>query len=277
MIIREERIGNQRLILGDCLQVMPTLGRFDAVVTSPPYDGLRDYGQGFDGVDCIAVIRQIAQLLIDGGVCVWNVADQMINGSETGSSFRQALAGIEAGLNLHDTMIYEKAQAFGGSKNAYLHAFEYVFILSKGTPKTFNPLKDKKNARPGFESLMKGGRRKDGTLPDRHIKETPEFGKRTNVWRYGVGGEPNEHPAVMPYRLCADQLVSWTDTGDAALDPFMGSGTTLVACQRMGRHGTGIELDPDYFEIACKRVDEAARQPDLFNDAPKKPKQESFI
>ena len=268
MIRRKEVIGNQTLILGDCLEVMPTLGRFDAVVTSPPYDGLRDYGQGFDGVDCIAVIRQIAQLLIDGGVCVWNVADQMINGSETGSSFRQALAGIEAGLNLHDTMIYEKAQAFGGSKNAYLHAFEYVFILSKGTPKTFNPLKDRKNARPGFESLMKGGRRKDGTLPDRHIKETPEFGKRTNVWRYGVGGEPNEHPAVMPYQLCADQLVSWTDTGDAALDPFMGSGTTLVACQRMGRAGTGIEIDKDYWEIACRRVEEACRQPDFFVQPP---------
>ena len=277
MIIREERIGDQRLILGDCLEVMPLLGQVDAVVTSPPYDGLRDYGQGFDGVDCIAVIWQIARLLNDGGVCVWNVADQMINGSETGSSFRQALAGIEAGLNLHDTMIYEKAQAFGGSKNAYLHAFEYVFILSKGTPKTFNPLKDKKNARPGFESLMKGGRRKDGTLPGRHIKETPEFGKRTNVWRYGVGGGANEHPAVMPYQLCADQLVSWSGTGDVALDPFMGSGTTLVACAKLGRKGIGIELDPDYFEIACKRVRDAYAQPDLFIAPPEKPTQEVLL
>ena len=274
--MREERIGNQRLILGDCLEVMPTLGRFDAVVTSPPYDGLREYGSDFNGVDCIAVIKQIAQSLKDGGVCAWNVADQMVNGSETGSSFRQALAAIEAGLNLHDTMIYEKAQAFGGSNRAYLHAFEFVFILSKGTPKTFNPLRDKKNARPGFESLPKGGRRKDGTLQDRHIKETPEYGKRTNVWRYGVGGGENQHPAVMPYQLCADHLVSWSNPIDEILEPFMGSGTTLVACQRLGRHGTGIEIDPDYFEIACRRVDEAARQPDLFIAPTPKPIQEGF-
>lgn len=275
--MKEERIGSHRLILGDCLEVMPTLGNVDAVVTSPPYDGLRDYGASFGGVDCVSVIKQIASMLSDGGVCVWNVADQMVNGSETGSSFRQALAGIEAGLNLHDTMIYEKAQAFGGSNRAYLHAFEYVFILSQGSPRAFNPLKDKKNARPGFESLMKGGRRKDGTLPDRHIKETPELGKRTNVWRYGVGGEKNEHPAVMPYQLCADHLASWSNPGDTTLDPFMGSGTTGVACQKLGRAFIGIELDPEYFAIACKRVDEAMRQPDLFVEPIAKPVQEQLL
>ena len=260
------------------MQVMPLLGRFDAVVTSPPYDGLRDYGEGFTSLDCIAVIRQIERTLADGGVCAWNVADQMVNGSETGSSFRQALAGIEAGLNLHDTMIYEKAQAFGGSNRAYLHAFEFVFILSKGTPGAFNPLRDRKNARPGFESVTKGGRHKDGSLPSRHVKETVEYGKRTNVWRYGVGGGSNDHPAVMPYQLCADLLASWSNEGALCLDPFMGSGTTLVACQRLGRSGTGIELDPDYFDIACRRVDEATRQPDLFVAPPAQaPKQEPMI
>ena len=66
--------------------------------------------------------------------------------------------------------------------------------------------------------------------------------------------------------------------GDTILDPFMGSGTTLVACQRMGRHGTGIELDPDYFAIACKRVDEAARQPDLLiPETQQKPTQEAML
>lgn len=278
MIIREERIGNQRLILGDCLSVMPLLGRFDAVVTSPPYDGLRDYGAGFNGVDCIAVIRQIARSLVEGGTCAWNVADQTVDGSETGSSFRQAIAAIEAGLKLHDTMIYERAQAFGGSNRAYLHAFEFVFIFSSGTPKTFNALRDRKNARPGLEGHTLGGRRKDGTIPDRRVKDTQEFGKRTNVWRYGVGGEKNEHPAVMPYQLCSDHVASWSNPCDFLLDPFMGSGTTLVACQRMGRHGTGIELDPDYFAIACKRVDEAARQPDLLIPATQpKPTQEQLI
>jgi site-specific DNA-methyltransferase (adenine-specific) len=276
--MKEERIGPHRLILGDCLEVMPTLGKVDAVVTSPPYDGLRDYGPGFEGVDCIAVIRQIARNLMDGGTCAWNVADQTVDGSETGSSFRQALAAIEAGLKLHDTMIYERAQAFGGSSRAYLHAFEFVFIFSNGTPKTFNALRDRKNARPGLECHTLGGRRKDGTIPDRRVKDTQEYGKRTNVWRYGVGGEKNEHPAVMPYQLCADHLASWSNPGDMVLDPFMGSGTTGVACQKLGRAFIGIELDPEYFAIACKRVDEAMRQPDLFiAHAPDKPVQENLL
>ena len=275
--MKEERIGPHRLILGDCLEVMPTLGRVDAVVTSPPYDGLRDYGPGFEGVDCIAVIQQIAQKLLDGGICVWNVADQTINGSETGSSFRQAIAGIECGLNLHDTMIYERAQAFGGSHQAYLHAFEFVFIFSQGAPKTFNALRDRKNARPGIESHALGGRRKDGTIPERKLGETQEFGKRTNVWRYGVGGEKNEHPAAMPYQLCADHVASWSNPNNTILDPFMGSGTTGVACQKLGRAFIGIELDPEYFAIACKRVDEAMRQPDLFVEPIAKPVQEQLL
>jgi site-specific DNA-methyltransferase (adenine-specific) len=273
MTFREERIGGQRLILGDCLEVMPTLGKVDSVVTSPPYDKQRDYGAYFDGVDCEAVIRSAANVVCDGGVIVWNVADQTINGSESGSSFRQALAAISCGLRLHDTMIYERAQAFGGSSMAYLHSFEFMFVFSNGVPKSFNPIRDRRNARPGVESVTKGGRRADGSIPERHRKATSEFGKRTNIWRYGVGGENYGHPAVMPYQMAHDHIVSWSNQGDTILDPFMGSGTTLVACQKLGRQGIGIEIDPDYFEIACKRVEEAARQPDLFIEPTPKPEQ----
>lgn len=276
-IIREERIGGQRLLLGDCLEVMPLLGRFDAVVTSPPYDDLRAYGEGFSGVDCCEVIKNVARLMGLGGVCVWNVADQTINGSETGSSFRQALAAMDAGLNLHDTMIYERAQAFGGAKTAYLHSFEYMFVFSNGSPQTFNPIRDRANARPGVESVTKGGRRRDGTIPERHRRETQEFGKRKNIWRYGVGGEKTEHPAVMPRQMAEDHILSWTNEGYTILDPFMGSGTTLVACHKLGRLGTGIEIDPEYFDIACKRVDKATRQADLFVAPPAAPTQETLI
>ena len=79
-----------------------------------------------------------------------------------------------------------------------------------------------------------------------------------------VLNEKRIHPTQKPVQLmawCMDKAK--VPEGATVLDPYMGSGTTLVACQRMGRHGTGIELDPDYFDIACKRVDEAARQPDL--------------
>ena len=69
------------------------------------------------------------------------------------------------------------------------------------------------------------------------------------------------HPTQKPVGLMRN-VIEWTS--GTVLDPFMGSGTTLVACEKMGRAGTGIELDPEYFEIACKRVDEATRQIDMF-------------
>ena len=264
MIIREERIGNQRLILGDCLSVMPLLGRFDAVVTSPPYDGLRDYGAGYEGVDLFAVIAQVAQRLEAGGVCMWNVADATVNGSETGSSFRQALHAMGCGLRLHDTMLYIKDNVNFPEDVRYFSGHEYMFIFSNGAPKTFNPIKDRANKWAG--TIMHGtDRQPDGTTKQisGKGKEIRPFGMRFNWWQMKNNTADTGHPAPMPYSMAADQITSWTDDGDTVLDPFAGSGTTLVACQRMGRFGTGVELDPDYFAIACKRVDEVARQPDL--------------
>ena len=270
--MRVEQIGDATLYLGDCLEILPTLGKVDAVVTSPPYDDLRAYGADYRGVDCIAVIRAVAAALNEGGVCVWNVADQTVDGSETGSSFRQALAAMESGLRLHDTMIYERAQAFGGSSLAYLHAFEFMFVFSKGKPKTFHALRDRKNIRPKVESVTKGGRRRDGSIPERHQKKTAEMGKRTNIWRYGVGGKNYDHPAVMPYQMASDHVASWTDCGNAILDPFMGSGTTGVACAKLGRKFIGIEIEPKYFDIACERIERAYAQPDFFVQGPEREK-----
>ena len=85
------------------------------------------------------------------------------------------------------------------------------------------------------------------------------------------------HPTVKPVELMQHYIGNSTQVVQTILDPFMGSGTTLVACKKMGRKGTGIELDPDYFDIACKRVDEATRQPDLFVEPPApRPTQKDF-
>ena len=248
------------LMHGDCLERMNEIepGSVDLTVTSPPYDNLRTYNGTNDSWN-ESVWQDVIVNLYDktkiGGVVVWVVADATVNGSETGTSFRQALWAMECGFNLHDTMIYEKAQAFGGSKYAYYTSFEYMFVLSKGRPTVFNPIEDRKNVRGNVtESTAKAGMRKNGSVPDRHEKTASEFGKRKNIWRYGVGGGNTGHPAVFPIVLAQDHIISWSNPGDTILDPFMGSGTTGVACANTGRRFIGIEMDPDYFKIAQDRI-----------------------
>jgi len=249
-----------KLMMGDCLDAMADLdsGSIDLTVTSPPYDNLRTYNGGLNDwgpEKWQAIISELYRVTSDGGVVVWVVGDATVKGSETGSSFKQALWAMECGFNLHDTMIYEKAQAFGGSKHAYYTSFEYMFVLSKGRPKAFNPIMDRKNVRGGVtESAAKAGMRRDGIIPERHMKTASVFGKRKNIWKYGVGGGSTGHPAVFPLRLATDHIISWSNEGDTIFDPFMGSGTTGVACGNTGRNFIGIERDPDYFKIAEGRI-----------------------
>lgn len=247
--------GRVWLMHGDCLDRMKCIGdsAIDLVVTSPPYDNLRTYNGAIDGwCESVwkSVLSELYRVVKDGGVVVWVVADGTINGSETGTSFKQALHAIDCGFNLHDTMIYQKSQAFTGSKYAYLHSFEYMFVFSKGRPKTFNPIRDRKNVR-GLknESTAISGMSRDGQIPRRVDKTSAEYGKRKNIWEYGVGGGKSGHPAVFPLKLAADHIRSWSAEGDIVLDPFGGSGTTGVACVDTGRRFVGIEKNIDYFEI----------------------------
>tara|TARA_R110002074_G_C12558458_1_gene667647 strand:- start:36619 stop:37467 length:849 start_codon:yes stop_codon:yes gene_type:complete len=269
---RVEHIGDCTLYLGDCQEVMPTLGRVDAVVTSPPYDNLREYGgHHFDWRECL---EPIAASVGEGGVIVWNVADAVIGGSESGTSFKQALAFMDAGLRLHDTMIYLKTNVNFPDAQRYESGFEYMFVFSRGAPKTFNPILDRPNKWVG--SVMHGtDRQADGST--RQIsgigKVINRMGKRFNWWLMSNNSPDNGHPAPMPYALAHDHISSWTNRWDTVADPFMGSGTTLVACAKLGRKGIGIELEPKYFDIACKRVEDAYKQADFFIEPPKPAKQ----
>jgi DNA modification methylase len=250
------------LLFGSCLEMMKQIpdGSVDLTVTSPPYDNLRSYNgmEAWGPHIWMPVIEGLHRVTKDGGVVVWVVNDATVKGSETGTSFRQALYAMDCGFNLHDTMIYEKAQAFCGSKYAYYTSFEYMFVFSKSRPKSFNPIIDRKNVRGGkTESTAKSGMRKDGTIPDRHKKTASEFGKRKNIWTYGVGGGSSGHPAVFPLKLAQDHIRSWSNEGDIVLDPFMGSGTTGVAAKNLGRDFIGIEIDPEYFAIAERRINES--------------------
>jgi site-specific DNA-methyltransferase (adenine-specific) len=264
-----ETIGAATLYLGDCRDVLPTLGKVDCVVTSPPYDNLREYGDGFEPLDCNPVICLLANIIKPGGVIMWNVADATVNGSETGTSFRQALHAMSCGLNLHDTMIYTKENVNFPESIRYFSGFEYMFVFSKGRPATFNPIKDRRNKWSG--SIMHGtGRQPDGSTKQSSGagKVINPYGMRFNYWLMTNNGGDVGHPAPMPPAMAEGHIESWSNPGETILDPFMGSGTTGVAAVQMGRKFIGIEREPKYFDIACRRIEQAQRQGDMFIERP---------
>jgi site-specific DNA-methyltransferase (adenine-specific) len=254
----------------DCLKGMKNLDdeSIDLVVTSPPYDNLRTYNGNisqwsFDKFKEIA--KELYRVIKKGGVVVWVVGDATINGSETGTSFRQALWFKDCGFNLHDTMIYEKSQSCFGSNLCYLQSFEYMFVFSKGKPKTINFIRDRKNVRNGEESMTIQGMSKDGVIPARHKKEMKEYGKRKNIWIYGVGGGKTGHPAVFPRKLAHDHIITWSNVGDTVLDPFSGSGTTAIEAINNGREFIGFEISKEYYDKSLQRINDETAQMRVFN------------
>jgi len=252
------------IIQGDCLDVMKTMpdGSVDMILTSPPYDNLRVYNGEIEWGERTwkLAIAGLYRIIKQGGVMVWVVSDATIEGSETGTSFQQALYAKQCGFNIHDTMIYQVPGAGAkGSKYSYWQVFEYMFVFSKGKIKHVNLLRDKWNKRAG--TLCTSNKQaRDGVKTRLHPKGgtvVAEFGIRDNVWVIPSGhghGTYTGHPAPFPEKLAKDHIASWSNEGDTVLDPFMGSGTTGVACVRMGRKFIGIEIEPKYVEIAKKRI-----------------------
>jgi len=247
------------LYLGDCLEIMPTLAAasVDLTVTSPPYDNLRTYNGSLNDWNAEkwqAIIAELYRLTKIGGVIVWVVNDATVDGSETGTSFRQALYAMQCGFNLHDTMVWVKDGGGAvGSNLCYTQNFEYVFVFSKGRPSSINLLRDKPNASAGKNKSGVGRRQPDGTHKIDVRPVSAEFSRRNNWWY--IPPERGEHPAVFPQSLATDHVLSWSGKGDVVLDPFLGSGTTGVACKNTNRNFIGIERDPTYFEIARNRIE----------------------
>ena len=244
------------IICGDCLDVMKTFEdkSVDLTVTSPPYDNLREYkGYVFDFE---GIAKELFRITKDGGVVVWVVGDATINGSESGTSFKQALYFMEIGFNLHDTEIYHKRGLPNETDKRYRQDFEYMFILSKGTPKTFNPIKDHYNKHEGVK-LHGNIRQKDGTTkpvsnPGKIYKK---YGVRFNVWNVHPQKHFVEHPAPFPEQLATDHILSWSNEGDTVLDPFSGSGTTAKMAKINQRNYIGIDISQKYCDIAEKRLE----------------------
>jgi site-specific DNA-methyltransferase (adenine-specific) len=234
----------------------------DLTVTSPPYDNLRTYnGYSFDFE---GIAKELYRVTKDGGVVVWIVGDATVNGSETGTSFKQALYFKEIGFNLHDTMIYQKNNFANPSSNRYHQIFEFMFVLSKGKPKAFNPIKDRKNVCAGESNWgANKARQKDGSFKERPKKIVSEYGMRYNIWEFmtskGFATKDNfaySHPAIFPEKVAHDHIISWSNEGDTVLDCFLGSGTTGKVAKQLNRQFIGIEISPEYMEIAKKRINE---------------------
>ena len=257
-IYNEDNISLIKRIPGDFI---------DLTVTSPPYDNLRDYKGYTFNFETLA--KELYRVTKPGGVIVWIVADATINGSETGTSFRQALHFMDVGFNLHDTMIWNKGTftAVGSLRTRYAPVFEYMFVLTKGKIKTFNPLKDKKNLRVG-KTVYGAIRQRDGSFKPMSNPGKPygEFGQRYNVWNIsnpGIAG--TKHPATFPLQLAKDHIISWSNKGDIVFDPFMGSGTTAIAALDSERQFIGAEIAREYVDIANQRIKNHTTQTELFD------------
>lgn len=252
--------GENKIIQGDCLEVMKGFEpeSIDLVVTSPPYDNLRTYNGysfNFEGI-----AKELYRVTKQGGVVVWVVGDATMEGSETGTSFRQALYFKEVGFNLHDTMIYlsEKPPL---THNRYEQKFEYMFVFSKSKPKTFNSILELSKY-AGQDKKSRTMRQDGDNLGNRSGKGfTHNFKIKGNVWEYATGGSKStmdkiafEHPAIFPEKLAQDHILSWSNKGDLVLDPMCGSGTTCKMAKLLERKYIGIEISPEYCKIAKQRL-----------------------
>ena len=251
------------LRLGNSADVLESMEEqsIDLTVCSPPYDNLRNYqGYDFSWDTFERIARGLYKVTKDGGVVVWVVNDATINGSETLTSFKQALFFKEIGFNVHDTMIYEKTNPIPQNHNRYEQCFEFMFVFSKGRPKTFNPIKE---ATKNAGKMMEWGNRvtkMDDNQCRRHresdIRVCNDYKPRKNIFSYAVGVDKGikGHPAIFPYELARDHIISWSNEGDTVLDCFMGSGTTGVAAIEAGRNFIGIEISEEYLNLAKTRI-----------------------
>lgn len=243
-------IGDCTLYLGDCRDILPTLGKVDAVVTSPPYNCGKDYGDGGDNLpnsDFAALLANGA-FGADARVFVVNVG-QFIGSRSERRLFRDVLLAA-TNLPLVDEVIWDKGPANGAAWGNY-----------PNSPRI----------RAQHESIFVFG---DAKMPTGNGLSWADWSRlTTSIWCLPATVDLSVHPAMMPVAVAERCVKLWADVDGLVCDPFMGSGTTGVAAIRAGRSFIGIEREPTYFDIACKRIEEAYRQPRLELETPPAPTQ----
>jgi len=256
-----------QIIEGNCIEVMKDFENdtIDLVVTSPPYDGLRNYNGFIFPFENIA--KELYRITKNGGVVVWVVADATIEGTETGTSFKQALFLKEVGFNLHDTMIFRKRNPIPQIyRKRYNNEFEFMFVFSKGVVKTHNPIMvDCMHAGLGLNGTTYKNYSKNVQTREKMAKPVKDKKIKGNIWEYVVGKnqedqEAKGHPAPFPCELARDHIFSWTNPGDIVLDPMCGSGTTCKVASTLDRKYIGIDISPEYCELARERIKNSVMQ-----------------
>jgi len=274
--------------LGNSVEIMKKIpnNSIHMVCTSPPYGNLRTYNDvikddvTYDGFTFpfVDMVKELYRITADGGIVVWVVNDQVKNGGETGSSFRQALKFQELGFKIYDTMIYHKNGASFPETGRYGQVFEYMFIFLKGKrPRVVNLLKDKKNRWAGESTFGKRSmRQKDGSIKEANGFTVAEYGYRYNVWYINTGAGfttkdkfAYAHPAQFPESLAEDHILSWSNEGDTVLDPMCGAGTTCKMAKLNNRNYIGIDINEEYVDISKKRVDIESYTEDNTNEKTK--------
>lgn len=245
-----------KIINGNCLDVMKEKmpdNSIDLTVTSPPYDDLRKYnGYSFDFE---GIARELYRVTKDGGVVVWVVGDKTSKGSESGTSFRQALYFKEIGFNLHDTMIWRKTNPMPKVKTKrYFDVFEYMFVFSKGTPKTFNPIMQQcKMGGKKYDSTCKNIGGENGRTKKSFVLNNERY--KDNIWDIAIAQNKTNHPAVFPEQIANDHIISWSNEGDLVFDPFVGSGTTGRMAVLNNRRFIGVDISEEYCKLSEERIE----------------------
>lgn len=271
--IRKTKDDNVKLINGNCIECFNLISdnSIDLTITSPPYDNLRSYGDKFkknkfDENVWAKIIQELYRVTKDGGVVVWVVSDATIEGNETGTSFKHALFFQKIGFNLHDTMIFRKKNPIPQIyRKRYNNEFEYMFVFSKGTVKTHNPIMvDCIHAGLELNGTTYKNYSKNEQVREKLAKPVKDKKIKGNIWEYVVGKKQEDqeakgHPAPFPMQLAKDHIISWTNEGDTVFDPMMGSGTVGVASMDSGRKFIGIEIESEYFELSQSRIINAWR------------------
>lgn len=264
-----------KIILGDAVNVMKNIddNSIDMALSSPPYDNLRTYKgkikddttyDEYFSFPFVDIVKELYRVTADGGIVVWVVNDQVKNGGETGSSFRQALKFQELGFKIYDTMIYHKNGAAFPESGRYSQVFEYMFVFLKGKkPKTVNLIKDKPNKWAGHSNFgQRSIRQKDGEIKKMNSFVVGDYGYRYNVWQINNGAGfttkdkyAYQHPAMYPESLAEDHILSWSNEGDVVLDPMCGAGTTCKMAKMNNRNFIGVDINQEYVDISNVRVD----------------------